>query len=76
MRLEGKVSKVAICEKCQSFVLACHVDLISKSTEKEFTAFTNEWFTVKLETIKETQERKYSWWENCKNNNCYAQSKA
>lgn len=70
MRTEGKVSKVAICEKCQSFVLACHVDSISKSTEKEFTGFTNEGFTVKLETIEETKSRKYSWWENCKTGKC------
>ena len=44
MRTEGKVSKVAICEKCGAFVLACHIDSISKNTEKEFTEFSNDGF--------------------------------
>ena len=30
MRLKGKVSKVAICKRCDNFVLACHVDANGK----------------------------------------------
>jgi len=70
MRTEGKVSKVAICEKCNNFVLASHIDYIDKKTEKEFTELTNEGFTVKLETIEETQARNYSSYQNCKSGTC------
>ncbi len=70
MRTEGKVSKVAICEKCNNFVLASHIDYIDKKTEKEFTELTNEGFTVKLETIEETKARNYSSYQNCKAGTC------
>lgn len=63
-------SKVAICEKCQSFVLACASDRITKTTEKEFTFFSNEGFTVKIEPKEETIKRRYSWWEDCKTGIC------
>ena len=68
-KLESK-SKVAICENCQSFVLACATDHLSKETEKEFTEFTNMGFTVKIESKEETIKRGYSYWENCINGNC------
>lgn len=65
METKGKVSKVAICNRCKSFVLACHVNHISKETEKEFTELTNEGFTVKLETISTTKKRNYSPYYDC-----------
>ncbi len=67
---EVKKSKVAICEKCGAFVMASHIDMITKDSEKEFTKLANMGFTVKLETIKETQARKYSFYEDCLNANC------
>lgn len=70
MRTKGKVSKVAVCNKCKSFVLACHIDHISKETEKEFTELTNEGFTVKLETITATKKRKYSSYSDCSTKVC------
>jgi hypothetical protein len=66
MRTEGKVSKVAICEKCNNFVLAAHIDYIDRKTEKEFTSFTNEGFIVKLETIEETKARNFTSYKDCK----------
>ena len=68
--MPDKTSKVAICEKCQSFVLASDINHIAKSSEKDFTFFTNNGFTVKLETKEETKNRKYSWWEDCKEGKC------
>lgn len=70
MRTDGKVSKVAICEKCNGFILASHIDFIDKQTEKEFTELTNEGFTVKLESIEETKGRKFSTYKDCKNGTC------
>lgn len=70
MRTEGKVSKVAICERCGHFVLGCHIDYLDRKTEKEFTAFTNEGFTVRIETIEETQSRGYSTYSDCINQKC------
>lgn len=70
MRKEGKVSKVAICPRCNGFTLACHVDSLSKRTEKEFTELTNEGFEVKLETIEETRARKYTAYSECKSGKC------
>lgn len=70
MNNADKTSKVAICERCQSFVLASDVNHITKSAEKDFTFFTNNGFTVKLESKDETRARKYSWWEDCKNGLC------
>lgn len=72
MRTEGKVSKVAICGKCNGFVLGCHIDHLSRQTEKEFTGMTNDGFTVKLETIAETQARQFSDYEDCKEGKCVA----
>lgn len=70
MRTEGKVSKVAICEKCNGFVLASHIDYIIKETEKEFTELSNEGFTIKLETIEETKKRKFASYKKCKDGIC------
>lgn len=70
MRTEGKVSKVAICERCGKFLRACHVDSLSKEAEKEFTEFTNEGYTVKLETIEETQNREMGFYNDCKSGKC------
>lgn len=65
MNLVGNVSKVAICPICNGFVLACHVDSLSKKTEKDFTQFTNEGFVVKIETVDETKSREYSFYGDC-----------
>jgi len=54
MRTEGNVSKVAICPKCNGYVLACHVDYL-RAAEKEFTKLTNEGFTVKYPPRKPKQ---------------------
>tara|TARA_R110002020_G_scaffold318905_7_gene534551 strand:- start:7841 stop:8056 length:216 start_codon:yes stop_codon:yes gene_type:complete len=70
MRTEGNVSKVAVCPKCDGFTLACHVDSLDREIEKEFTQMTNEGFIVKLETIKETQARKYGAYSECSKNKC------
>ena len=40
MNLEEKMSKVAICEGCQGFVLVCVTKYIDKRNEKEFTELT------------------------------------
>ena len=55
--IEEKISKVAICPLCDGFVLACHVNYLSKPTEKEFTALTNKGFIIKIETGDETRSR-------------------
>lgn len=65
MRTEGKVSKVALCQSCGGYVLACHVDAIDRKTENEFTKLTNEGFDVNVETIKETQGRAFSLYSDC-----------
>ena len=70
MRTEGKISKVAICEKCNGFVLAGHIDYIDKQTEKEFTEFANEGFTVKLETADETRSREFADYIKCSSGFC------
>lgn len=70
MRTEGKVSKVAICPNCNGYVLACHVDCLTYETEKDFTDFTNEGFIVKIETIEETQKRKYAAYSECSKDKC------
>lgn len=75
MRTEGKVSKVAICNKCKAFVLACHVDYIRRETEKEFTQLTNEGFTVKLETIAATKKRGFSTYLDCSTKSYVKRSK-
>lgn len=71
MRTEGKISKVAICPKCNAFILACHVDHLSKQTEKEFTELTNKGFEVKLETSEETRARKYGDYNECSKGLCH-----
>lgn len=70
MRTEGKISKVAICDKCNGFLLASHIDYIDKQTEKEFTEFTNEGFTVKLETADETRSREFADYIKCSSGFC------
>jgi hypothetical protein len=70
MRLEGKVSKVAICNGCNKMILASHIDYIDKTTEKEFTQFTNEGFLVKIETIEETKKRDFGSYEDCSTGKC------
>lgn len=66
MRTEGKISKVAICNKCNKFILASHIDYLDKQTEKEFTELTNEGFTIKIETAEETRSREFGDYEDCK----------
>ena len=70
MRTEGNVSKVAICPKCEGFTLVCHVDSLTKETEKEFTELTNEGFMVQLETIEKTRSRNYGTYSECSKGNC------
>ena len=70
MRTEGKISKVAICENCQNYILAAHVDYLDKATEKQFTELTNDGFIVKIETGKETRNRSYINYKNCLNGSC------
>lgn len=70
MRTEGKVSKVAICEKCNKIILASHIDYLLKRTEKEFTELTNEGFIVKVETIQDTKSRSFGDYNKCKKGNC------
>jgi hypothetical protein len=61
---------VAICPNCKGFTLACHVDSLTKETEKEFTELTNEGFIVKLETIEETRSRNYGAYSKCSKKEC------
>jgi len=71
MDTERKISKVGICNKCDAFVLAAHVDRLDKETEKEFTELTNNGgFTVKLETGQMTRDREYSPWKTCWGKTC------
>lgn len=70
MRTEGKISKVAICEKCQKYILACHIDFLDKKTEKQFTELTNDGFTVKIETGDETKARRFTNIKNCLKDCC------
>lgn len=67
--MENK-SKVAICPKCNGLIRACHVDYLRKGNEKEFTELLNEGFTVKLETIPETQQRKFASYAECSKRTC------
>lgn len=70
MRTEGKISKVAVCEKCNKMVMACHVDYLNRSSEKEFTQFSNEGFLVKIETADETHARKWGNYSECSAGSC------
>lgn len=57
MRKDGKISKVAFCDNCGNFILACHVDYLTEETEKEFIDYSNEGYHIKLETGEETRNR-------------------
>ena len=70
MRTEGKISKVAFCENCQGFILACHVDYLDKKTENQFNKLANQGFQIKLETGEETRAREYTNSDDCLTNNC------
>jgi hypothetical protein len=70
MRTEGKLSKVAICERCNGWVLACHVDYLDKETMKEFGKLASEGFAIKTETIPETKARPFSGYQKCKDGLC------
>ena len=70
MRLQGKVSKVAVCNGCNKIILASHIDYIDKGTEKEFTQFTDEGFLVVVETISETKKRDFGSYKDCSKGNC------
>ena len=63
-------SKVAICKRCGSFVLACHVDYLTKEAERDFTTLSNQGFIIKLEHMDTTRARKYSFSEDCLNKKC------
>lgn len=65
MKNTFKQSKVAICPRCQCYVSAANVAHITPEMEAEFTELTNDGFEVKLETIEETQKRKYSAYSDC-----------
>lgn len=67
---EENISKVAICEKCDGFIMACHKDHLNKQLEKDFTELTNEGFIVKLETADETRKRTYVNYDKCKKGLC------
>lgn len=68
MEKEKKISKVAICPKCNCFVLACHIDHLNRKVEKQFTELTNEGFIILIETGEETRTRGFSSYEDCINN--------
>lgn len=70
MRTEGKLSKVAICPQCNGLILAGHIDFLNKQQELQFTQLTNEGFTIFLETLKESQRRKFSTYKVCKAKQC------
>ena len=70
MNLSDKKSKVALCKNCKGFVLASHIDYITKKTEKEFTEFTNEGYEVKIESLQETKDRKFVFSSILNNGNC------
>ena len=64
--MSEKNSKVAICENCQGFVKACHVDYLKATkSEKSFTKLSNEGFIVKIETAEQTKAREWSDYEVC-----------
>lgn len=70
MNLKEKKSKVALCRKCGGFMLACHTDYLSKSTEKEFTEYTNEGYENKIETLEKTKNRSLVFPSNKNNGRC------
>lgn len=67
---EDRISKVAICEKCNGFIMACHKNHLNKQLEKDFTELTNEGFIVKFETGEETRNRTYVDYNKCKQGLC------
>lgn len=70
MNLKEKKSKVALCKSCKGFILASHIDYISKKSEKEFTQFTNEGYEVKIETLEKTRSRNLVFYSKDKNGKC------
>lgn len=60
-----KESKVAICENCGKMVMACHAKTLNRAIEKQFTELSNEGFTVKTETVEETQARDFASYSEC-----------
>jgi hypothetical protein len=70
MRLEGNVSKVAICTKCNKHIKAGHVDYLDEESEREFTELTNEGYLVKLETVEETRGRELGFYSDCSKGLC------
>jgi hypothetical protein len=77
MNLTDKKSKVALCMNCKGYVLAGHIDYITKNRESEFTQLTNEGYEVKIETLQETRDRGFvfsSLLNNGKCEDCNAQT--
>ena len=70
MNLKERKSKVALCKKCNGFMLACHTDHIDRKTENEFTRFTNENWIVKIETLEKTRSRDLVFYSKKKNGKC------
>jgi len=70
MRLEGNISKVAICPNCKKHIKAGHVDYLDDESEKEFTELTNEGYEVKLETAEETRTRELGFYSDCSKGLC------
>lgn len=70
MKTEGKVSRVAICEKCQSYILACHIEYLDKDAKKEFSKLSDDGFTIKTETIEDTKDRPFGDYKSCKSGKC------
>ena len=76
MRTEGKISIIAICEKCNGIILASHIDYMNKQIVEVFKELANEGFTVKLESIEETKTRKFATYKKCKIGACLLASLA
>lgn len=70
MRLEGNISKVAICPNCKKHIKAGHVDYLDEESEKKFTELTNEGYEVKLETAEETRARELGFYSDCSKGIC------
>ena len=68
--INDKKSKVALCKKCNGFVLASHIDGISNSIEKEFSEFSKEGFDVRIESLETTNARNFVFYSAKKNGNC------
>jgi hypothetical protein len=70
LNLKDKKSKVALCRKCKGFILASHMDYTDRTTEKDFTRYTNEGFEVKIETLEKTRSRELVFYSENKNGKC------